>query len=371
MPYLTVKNRKYKLPIYLPDATRGVVRALDFKILQALKIKGVVVNTVHLLDDLGPQFLRKIGGIKNFMRFGDLVVSDSGGWQIFSLFYRNLKQDFEFKDDNLDKKINDKGIIFPISKQQSKIFTPEESIKMQFEINSDIVICLDHFSDPKEKSKAKVKETVERTILWAKKCKKEYLAQIKKRKLNKKNRPLIFSVIQGANFRDLRKYCAQKLIKIGFDGYSFGGYPITKNGSLNLSLAKYIAELIPKNKYKFALGVGKPRDIAYCHSFGWQIFDCTLPTRDARHMRLYIFNKKPKTKKDLLKKEIHGFIYINRLKYKKDMQPISQDCDCFTCQNYSRAYLHHLFKIKENLAFRLATIHNLRVYTQTIELLQN
>lgn len=340
---LTAKKTSIKLPIFLPDATLGVVKGLDSTDLLNVNIKGVVVNTFHLMSSPGINILTQFNGVKNVMNFDGLVVSDSGGWQVFSLIRRH----------NLPGKITDEGVLFTFAKSNT-LFTPELSIKTQFDIQSDIIICLDDFV-PKNASNNKNKEIVQRTINWAKRSKKEYTKQIKERNLKKEQIPMIFSVIQGGYDKELRKRCANELIDIGFDGYGFGGYVVNDDGQLDLDISKYIADLIPNNSYKFALGVGRPSDIRNLFSMGWEIFDCTLPTRDARHKRLYTHNNKK------------NYINIGNSSYKLDDSPIEQNCDCLTCKNYSKAYLHHLFKIKDTSAYRLATIHNLRFYTRLIE----
>ncbi len=231
---------------------------------------------------------------------------------------------------------------------------------------SDIVICLDDFTSPTA-AKARAKESVERTVLWAKRSKLEFEKQCTKRKLTNNQKPLLLAVIQGGWDKDLRKLCAEKLIEIGFDAYGYGGYAVNEDTGLDMELSDYIAKLIPDTALKFALGNGKPIDIARLRQMGWDLFDCTLPTRDSRHQRLYNFTKAPKKYKDLCNPKTYEYLYINKAMYTTDQSPISKNCDCHTCKNYTRAYLHHLFKIQDTLAYRLATIHNLRHYTKLIQ----
>lgn len=355
---LTIKGKTYKLPIYLPDATRAVTKSVDSLDLIGAGVKGAVVNTYHLMTQPGITVLEKFNGVKSFMNFNGLIASDSGGWQIFSLIHRNK---------NLGT-ITDKGVTFSFGGGKKKLFSPEKSIETQFSINSDIVICLDDFTSPTAKEN-EIKESVERTIRWAKASKIEYLRQIELRKLTKNESPLIFAVIQGGMNKELRKYCAEKLIEIGFDGYGFGGYVIDEGKGLNLEISKYIADLIPNDKIKFALGTGTPIEIANLYEMGWDIFDCTLPTRDGRHKRLYTFTQEPKSFSDLKNPETYKFVHIDKEIYRRDESPISEFCDCHTCKNFTKAYLHHLFNIEDTLAYRLATIHNLRTYTKLIEVL--
>src|SRR3989344_5342573 len=355
MEQIRVKDIKLKLPIFLPDATRAVVKSLDSIDIKNIDIEGVVVNTLHLADRPGLELLGKVGGIKKFMNFDGLVVSDSGGWQIFSLIHRSKNPG----------KITDDGVVFYAGTNRKKIFSPEESVRTQFSIGSDVIICLDDFTPP-DALEVQIREGVERTVLWARKGKNEYSRLIQEQGYTQENRPLLFSVIQGGWDKELRRYCAEKLVEIGFDGYGYGGYAIDDNNNLDLEFSDFTAKLIPDNAYKFALGTGKPWELASLRKSGWDIFDCTLPTRDARHQRMYIFKYDP-AGANLCDRDNFGFIDIGRTVYKDDMSPVDPYCDCLTCKNYTKAYLHHLFKTTDITALRLATIHNLRHYMKVIE----
>lgn len=356
-----IKGKKISFPIYCPDATRAVVRGLDTRDLEAAKVEALVVNTYHLMTQPGKSVFKKLGGIKSYMNWSGLIISDSGGFQVLSMIYRNKSFG----------KINDEGVIFYHSsggKKKKYRFTPEKSIEVQFNLGADILICLDDCPAARA-AKEKIEVSVRRTIEWAARCKEKFLSEIEAKKMKEDERPLLFAVIQGGDDKNLRKKCAEGLKKIGFDGFCFGGWPINKEGNFNLDILKYTLELMPWDLPKFALGVGTPQDIVDCFKLGYNIFDCVLPTRDARHQRLYIFSQNPE-KADILKKNIHEHLYILREKYVRDNSPISEFCDCHTCRNYSRAYLHHLFRIEDSLAGRLATIHNLRTYTKLIEVLR-
>jgi len=358
---ITIKNKKCQFPIYLPDATLGVVRGLASDDIEKCGIEGVVINTYHLKDNPGLKVLQKIGGIKKLMNYKGLTASDSGGFQLFSLIQKNP---------NLGRIVDDGVILYSGPKKRKKIlFTPEDSIKVQFAINSDIMITLDDFT-PDAADKKRTEESVFRTIAWAKRCKTEFDKQIKKRSLSKANRPLLFAPIQGHDNNELRKKCAVQLLEIGFDGYGLGGWPFDKKGNFNYEMCSFNASLTPDNSPRFALGIGTPQNIVELYKMGYHIFDCVLPTRDARHQRLYSFSKNPDEIDILNEKEWYKFIYINRGKYSDDIKPINEYCQCETCQNYSRAYLHHLFKVGDPLAFRLATVHNLTMYQQVIEKLR-
>jgi queuine tRNA-ribosyltransferase len=344
------------LPVFFPDATRAVVRSLDTSDLELTKTAGILVNTFHLWRELDEGILKKFGGIGNFMDWKGGIISDSGGFQVMSVI----------KSGELKGKITDEGAVFYPSKDKKVILTPEKSIQFQMSLNSDMVIVLDDFTDPKV-GYDEAKISVERTIAWAARSKKEFLKICKSRKLSEKTRPYILGVVQGGKFQDLRIYCAGELAKIGFDGFGWGGWPITEEGKFDLESAKTIAASTPENYFLYGLGVGKPDDIVACARLGYNIFDCVLPTRDARHGRLYVYNFKSIKDIDLAKSNFYSFYRPDKKEYVSDNSPVSLACDCLLCRKYSKAYLAHLFKINDFTAGRLATIHNLRFYSILME----
>jgi queuine tRNA-ribosyltransferase len=354
MNKLKLRDNIIKLPIYSPDATRAVVRGLDYKDLEKIGIESLVTNTYHLLNFPGSSVISAIGGLQNFMQWNNLLITDSGGFQLLSMVH---------KDASFGK-INDQGVIFKKGKRKYK-FTPEKSIRVQFDLNSDIMFCLDDCPSIKA-SKLENEKTVERTIKWAARCKEEYIKQLNKRKIEQKSRPLLFAIIQGGDDKFLRTKCAKHLLDIGFDGYGFGGWPIDKNNDLKKSILSFTASLMPGDLPKFALGVGNPQALVDAYNMGYNMFDCVLPTRDARHKRLYVLNCNFRLTNLKQLNPVYEYLYIEKERYVRDFRPISEYCDCFTCVNYSRAYLHHLFTIKDSLAGRLATIHNLRTYVLLI-----
>lgn len=334
-----------KYPTFFPDGTIGVVRSVDSKDLENAYVEGVVTSTFHLLVHGIKRDLHKL------MNWKGVILTDSGGFQVYSLL----------RDHPKSGKLDKKGFHFNWNGEKITL-TPEKSIQLQYKLGADILICLDQCTDPGKDFEFQ-KEAVERTIEWAKRCKQEFVKISEK----KKKRPQLFAVVQGGDYKELRKFCAEELIKIGFDGYCYGGVPIDKDKVLLEEILKYTADLMPGDKPKYALGVGKPDDIVKCFEYGYGIFDCVIPTREARHKRLYVFKGKPE-KLDL-KKDFYSMVSVN-LKFEKDSGPISSNCDCHTCQNFSRSYLFQLFKSKDTLAFRLATIHNLRFYTKLMERLK-
>ncbi len=356
MNSLKTNHRTLQLPAFFPDATFSYIRGIDSQDLDNTKTSGLVVNTYHLLANNLIPIIKKAGGIHKYMNISKPIISDSGGFQVMSLIRENPKFG----------KFQDNGVIFYHNKKQH-ILTPEKCIQLQLDIKSDIIMCLDDPTYPEEIFEEQ-KKSVQRTITWAKKCKSEF-QRLTKNHSGKK--PLLFAIIQGGKNKELRKYCAEQLIKIGFDGYAFGGWP-TEEGKFMYQLLHYIARLMPDNKPKYAMGIGFPEDIVFCFQAGYNMFDCVIPTREARNNRLYVFKKDPKKLKlkGLKGDKFYDYFRARNSKYASDLNPISKFCDCHTCKNYSRSYVYNLFKQKDSLSIRLATIHNLRFYSQLIEILR-
>ena len=347
----------------MPDATRGFARSMSKDDLEKIGVGPMVVNTYHLYLEPGMETIKKVKGINNFMNWPHPLLSDSGGYQVFSLIHKNPKMG----------KITDKEVIFrsPANGSLHKI-SPEKSIEIQFDLGVDMMVCLDDVP-PNDYSQEKIEKAVERTIAWAKRCKTEYEKQLKKRKIAEKDKPLIFGVIQGGKYVELRKHCAEELVKIGFDGYGFGARHIDADGNFMEEAVRETASFIPEDSLRFALGVGTPEDIVRCHRLGWDMFDCVIPTREGRHGRLFLWKKGSSSGLSAPEAESRsgqsaGYFYetinINNGKFKNDLSPVDKNCDCELCNNYSRAYLHHLFAVKEPLAMRLASIHNLKFYME-------
>ncbi len=260
--------------------------------------------------------------------------------------------------------VTNRGFIYRLEKGGKKrTLTPEKCIRKQFQIGSDVMFSLDYCTHPDSDENFQ-RKSVEITIQWALRCRQEFDRQLQNVK-NPKKHPLIFAVIQGGNSRELRKVCFEQLFEIGFDGYGFGGWPVDKNGSM-VEAVEMVAEFVPNHFPLHGLGIGKPENIVKAFKMGFNLFDCVLPTRDARHRRLYVYNDKIENL-NLLDEGFYSYHYIHDNKFIRDTKPVDPYCDCFCCQNYSRAFLHHLLKIDEPLVNRLATIHNLRFYSRLIE----
>ena len=350
------RSKKLPLPVFFPDATRAVVKSLDFKDVEESKTPGVLVNTFHLYQQMDHKSLEKAGGIREFMSWQGGLISDSGGFQVMSLV----------KGKNKMGKVTDRGVVFKMPNRKKELFTPEKSIKFQMKLKADMVIVLDDFTEPKA-SREEARVSVERTIDWARRSKITFEKECQRLGLSKKDRPYLLAVVQGGKYQDLRKECVERLVEIGFDGFGYGGWPVNAEGEFDMETARTIAKNAPEDYLLYGLGIGKPEDIVRCVRLGYDIFDCVLPTRDARHGRLYVWKKGRKINE---KGSFYEYLNPRKGKFKTDLKPADETCDCPVCQRYSRAYLHHLFKIKEITAMRLASIHNLRFYSRLMEELQ-
>ncbi len=326
--------------IFLPDATKGAIKFLTTQQLKSTGIQGIVVNTLHLLINLGVDKLEALQGIKNIMNWNGYVVRDSGGFQVYSLIHSG-----KWKG-----KIHKNGVTFkaPVDGKQYDL-TPEASIDIQLAIGADVLVCLDdcRFTDI---SKKEAKISVDRTLRWAVRCKEHF----EKRKVDYPQK-LLSCVVQGAGYLDLREECTKQLVDMDFDGYNFGGYVIDGGGNLVVNELETVVQYLPKDKFRYVMGAGKPEDIRKCVNMGYTVFDTVLTTRNARHGSLYSFD------------EENYLLKITNAKYAYDQNPLDSTCDCEACVNYSRAYINYLLKIKEPTGYTLATIHNLRFYQRFVE----
>ena len=354
---LDTRRGTLRLPIFLPDATRAVVRALDSADLSSVGIEALVVNSFHLLRAPGARLVKLAGGVHRFMGWDGPVLSDSGGFQVFSLIRQNpaagtiRANEVIFKEPSTGEKV---------------LLTPEKCIQLQFQLGSDIVMCLDDCTSA-EDDLAEQERAVERTVRWAKRCRAEF------DKLTRDLRgaaPLLFAVVQGGASETLRRQCAADLTAIGFDGFGYGGWPIAPDGSLLAELMDVVAQALPAGVPLHALGVGRPDHVVRAHGIGYTIFDCALPTRDARHHRLYTFLPGRESGPLTVGEDFHDVVYILDQKHANEFGPIDPSCDAACCTRYSRAYLRHLFKIEDMTAQRLASLHNLRFYVRLIERLR-
>jgi queuine tRNA-ribosyltransferase len=338
-------------PAFFPDATYGSVKMLSFDDVQSTGIKQVLCTTLHLHLRPGDVYIKKFGGLHSFLGWNKPILTDSGGWQVFSLIHQSGKG-----------KVDEKGATFVMPDTGEKhILTPEGSINIQANLGSDIFITLDDPVLGNETRKLN-ERAVDLTIEWARKAKITFLKKFNlTEKLfnnhNGKKRPLLFAVVQGGNYKDLRKKCAEKLLEIGFDGYGFGGILLKEDIKSTRKMLSYFSEIIPPEFIRYGMGVGKPDDIIYCINHGFDFFDCVVPTRNGRHGYCYT---------------VEGGINLRNSKYKHDKGPIDNSCDCPACKKkynkplITRAYISHLLKVKEVTGMRLCSIHNLRFYEKLV-----
>ena len=338
------------LPAFLPDATHGVVRSVDSCDLEAAGVQAVVMSTFHLMQRPGSSTVRALGGLHRMCGWSRPIVTDSGGFQAYSLIRQNPKWGT----------LSDNGLAFrPEGSSHKVILTPEKAVRLQLSYGSDLVVCLDDCTHP-DASEDVQREAVERTIAWARRGKQEYTRVLEQKGVPEAHRPLLMGVIQGGLSPELRRRCANALLELGFDVLGYGGWPLDAAGNLLLDVLAYTRELVPLSIPMHALGVGHPVNLAFCVRIGYSLFDSAMPTRDARHGRLYVLPRGETMASVDLSGDWLRFVHPGDAKHIKSKQPVMPGCDCACCTRYPLAYLHHLLKVGDGLFQRLATIHNLR-----------
>lgn len=348
----TVRGKDLQFPTFMPDGTYGYVRALTGQDLRAVGLEALMMNSFHLMQKPGSIVINALGGLHQMASWDGVLMTDSGGFQAYSLISQNPKFG----------SLNEKGItFFPEASKRKLLLTPEKSIQLQMSYGSDIMVCLDECTHI-DASRKEQERSVDLTIDWAKRARKTYDQLVKSRDWSEDQRPLIFGVIQGGGELDLRKRCAEALLEIGFDGFGFGGWPLDSESNLISDILEYTRSLIPSQFPIHALGIGHPTSIVTAYRIGYEMFDCALPTRDARHGRLYA--RKPSDASLDVTGDWLKFVYINSDSHIRSNAPISETCDCLACQHYSLGYLYHLYRQRDANYQRLATMHNLRFMTQ-------
>lgn len=325
---LKIGKKKAETPFFMPVSSNSAVRFISTEDLEEIGIKATISNAFILHLRPGEKIIRKIGGIGKFMNFSGINVTDSGGFQMYS------KEIFISS--------SNKGVIFKNPASGEKIFmTPEKDMKIQLDIGSEIAMCLDSmplFSH----SKKEIEEAVRKTTLWAGRCKKEHDKLQKKQQ--KENKQLLFGIMQGGIYPDLREKSAEDIVKLNFDGYSIGGLGLGEPREKQYQAVEFQKKFIPENKPVYLMGIGTPSEILEAISLGVDMFDSRLPTQNARRGTLF-------TSK--------GKLRIFNSRYKTDKKPIDENCGCFVCRNYSRAFIRHHLKEQSGTGRRLATYHNL------------
>ena len=315
-------------PMFMPVGTQATVKTLSPEELKDIHSGVILSNTYHLWLRPGEDIVAKAGGLHRFMNYDGPILTDSGGFQVFSL---------------ADKKnITEEGVLFKSHINGEKLFlTPEKSIEIQNKLDSDIAMSFDECI-PYPASYEYAKKSTERTIRWAKRGKDAH----------KNENQSLFGIVQGGEYEDLRKWSAQETVKLGFDGYSIGG---TSAGEDKPTMYKMIDDAIvylPEDKPRYLMGVGDPIDILEGVERGVDMFDCVLPTRIARHGNAFTH---------------HGKINLKNAKFKEDFTPIESECDCYACKHYTKAYIRHLIVANETFGQRLLSIHNLRFLIKLVE----
>ncbi len=357
---LQTRRGTLPVPTFLPDATRAGVRGLTSGDLRGVGIEAVVVNAFHLLRRPGARVVQSGGGIHRFMDWDGPVLSDSGGFQVWSLI----------RQDPARGVIRDREVVFREPETRQKwILTPERVMQIQLQLGSDIMVCLDDCTDAGAPL-AEQERSVERTVAWARRSREAFDRLVSGLK-GDAIPPRLFAVVQGGGEETLRRQCATALAAIGFDGYGFGGWPLDADGALLADPLRWVAESLPASAPKHALGIGRPDHLVHAFSLGYSLFDCALPTRDARHGRLYTFRAGYPERGLRPGVAFHRAIHILDARYRIDHGPLEPGCDCAVCSRHSRAYLHHLFKVGDTSAERLATLHNLRFYVRMIAALRD
>jgi queuine tRNA-ribosyltransferase len=346
---------KIQSPFFMPIATKGAVKSLSSGDVRDIGAQIILSNTYHLLLRPGNEGIRKLGGLHKLMKWDGPILTDSGGYQVFSLSKIN--------------KIDEDGVAFQshIDGKRIKI-TPEGSMAMQSAIGSDIVMQFDDVAAGNS-SRARYEEAMERSLRWARRCKDSYNHNQK-----------LFGIVQGGIYEDLRELSIKGLVDINFDGYAIGGLSVGESREQTFRITKYVASLLPADKPRYFMGGGMPEEIVYYVSLGVDMFDCVLPTRNARHGNLFVWTRNPKeavsdafelardgASDERIAQAFYKRITITNEQYEFDESQIDPYSDCPTSLTYSKAYLRHLFKTEELLSYRLATMQNLRFYLRLME----
>ena len=312
-------------PVFMPVGTAGSVKAVSPEDLTDCGAQVILGNTYHLYLRPGCEVIDRFEGLHRFMNWHGPILTDSGGFQIFSLAKIS--------------KVTETGFSFQSHIDGSAhLITPEDAIAIQTRLGADIIMCLDQcISYPA--SEALSQSALDLTTRWARRCKSAWK--------EKDSGSALFGIIQGGMHPALRRQSAAELIEIDFPGYAVGGLSVGEPKSLMMEMANLTLPLLPADKPRYVMGVGPPEDLVRMIEMGADMFDCVMPTRNARNGQLFTD---------------YGAINISNARFKMDTEPISPECGCYTCQNYSKAYLHHLYRSREILAYRLNTIHNLHYY---------
>ncbi len=325
---LTLAHGRVETPAFMPVGTYGTVKAMSPSEIREIGAQIVLGNTFHLWLRPGLDVIEAHGGLHGFMGWDGPILTDSGGFQVFSL--------------GALRKITEEGVRFQSPVNGDRLFlTPEESMRIQGVLNSDIAMIFDECT-PYPATEREAAESMRLSLRWAARSKAAHEG----------NPNALFGIVQGGMFEYLRNESLAELVKIGFDGYAIGGLSVGEPKEDMRRILEHTAPLLPADKPRYLMGVGTPEDLVASVFEGIDMFDCVMPTRNARNGMLFTQN---------------GDIKIKNAQYRMDTRPLDEECDCYTCRNFSRAYLHHLHRLKEILGARLNTIHNLHYYQQLMQ----
>ena len=327
---LKTAHGEIQTPCFMPVGTQATVKAISNAELLHCGAQAILGNTYHLFLRPGTEIIKKAGGLHKFMGWDKPILTDSGGYQVFSLAVL--------------RKLTAEGVEFNSHIDGKKIFlTPEDVIKIQKDLGSDIMMVLDECVKYPA-TRDYVENSVKMTLDWARRS-KEYFTNHEPRTTN--HEPLLFGIVQGGTYLDLRKQCAEELVKIGFDGYAIGGVAVGEPEELICEITDSTESLLPENKARYLMGVGRPLDLLEAVSRGMDMFDCVVPTRNGRNGQAFTWG---------------GELQLRNATYKEDFKPIDGGCGCYACKTYSRGYIRHLLNTGEILGLRLVSLHNLYFY---------
>lgn len=330
-----------RTPVFMPVGTRATVKTLSPEELKELDAEIILSNTYHLMLRPGEKTVKKMGRLHKWMNWNKPILTDSGGFQVFSLEQeKGLAKDVQKK---AGVKITEEGVEFKSHLDGKKYFiTPEKATQIQHDLGADIIMAFDECA-PADSSKKYFEEALNRTHNWLERCKKEHDKLEKKKKKTDKSQAL-FGIVQGGVYKDLRRKSAEFVASLDLPGNAIGGLSVGEDRKTMLKMIDEVTKILPENKPRYLMGVGTPIDLLECVDRGIDMFDCVLPTRLARHAAFWT------TK---------GLVHIKNQKFKEDPNPLEKNCTCYACKNFSCSYIHHLMRENEILGHRLMTIHNL------------
>lgn len=349
---LRTRRGSLPLPVFVPDATRAAIRGVPTGMLSENGVEAILVSTAHLATQPGTSVVAALGGVHSFMGWPGPLISDSGGFQVFSLLSAGGGL----------ASVSDAGLSYRFSPgQRHRQLTPKNCVETQLRLGADVIYCLDYCTHPAAPA-AEQDRSVALTLRWALECRTAFDRLTCD--VPPPERPLLFAVIQGGPDQGRRARCASALAEIGFDGYGFGGYPIA-DGQL-VDEVSLVAELAPAGSILHGLGIGTPENLVSAWRAGYGVFDCTLPTRNGRRGVLY-------TDLDVTSLGAPGFYRVARMgdeRWVRQQRPVDPACDCQLCTTVPAGYFAHLIRTKEALATTLGSLHNLRFYTRLIDALR-